>query len=389
MTNQSIYRKLLGISFMILLSLILVLNVSAKPEAYKIGIMAPMTGPNTDHGMAHITSAQLAVEDLNRRGGVDGVKVELIAEDNMADPKQGIAAFNKLTRVDKVPVVLAAWSTVVRAAAPLAESNGILLINYAANSPDLRGASKFLINTFPLADLDIMILAKYLYTEMGFRKAAVININNDTGNANARVFKETFTKSGGKIVGHETHEQDAIDFGPQLLKIKVSQPEVIHVASLLSEIPRIVKQAREMGMTSQFTSYSAAESKEMFTLAGQASDGLIFTSLAPPSAWPEPSKFLEKYRGKYQKDPSGSAYCMYIYDLVYTIIPEAIRYSEKMGWGFTGKGLRDAMLGRDYDTKTVGRTFIKMDGTIEKPVQLKKINFSNKSFDFIKMVELK
>jgi hypothetical protein len=126
----------------------------------------------------------------------------------------------------------------------------------------------------------------------------------------------------------------------------------------------------------------------MFTLAGEASDGLIFTSLAPPSTWPGPQAFLKKYREKYQKDPTGSAYCMYIYDTAYTIIPEAIRYAETKGWGYTGKGLRDAMLGRAFDTKTVGRTFIKMDGTVEKPVQLKRVNFRNRSFDFVKMIEL-
>jgi len=361
---------------------------AATPEEYKIGFTTPLTGTNAPFGRAFAETARMATDDVNARGGVDGVKIRLIVEDTAADPKQGIAAFQKLVSVDRVPIVSSAWSTVIMATAPVADREKVLLINHGANAPSIRGAGKLLISFFPLADLDIKHLARYAVTKLGKKRGAIMFVNNDTGRLNAKVFQENFEAAGGKIVAVESHEADAIEFGAQAAKMRAAQPDIIHIPSLVQEAPRIVKQFREMGIKAQFTSYSVAESKEMLSVAGEASDGLLYTSLAPPADQPGPKAFIDRYKATYQKDPVATAYLMYVWDLHNTILPEAIRYAKKQGWGYSGEAIRRAILTqKTYDTKASGKTVFEDDGTVNKVVYLKRVNVKEKKFEYAATLE--
>lgn len=361
---------------------------AAVPEEYKIGFSTPLTGTNAPFGKAFAEMARMAVDEVNAHGGVDAVKMRLIIEDTAADPKQGIAAFQKLVSVDRVPIVSSGWSTVLMATAPLADREKVLLINHSANAPSLRGAAKHMINSFPLADLDIKLLARYAIKKLKMKTGAVLYVNNDTGRLNAKVFKDTFEAGGGTIVAFESHEPDAIEFGAQAAKMRAVQPDIIHIPSLVQETPRIVKQFREMGIKAQFTSYSVAESKEMLTVAGEAGDGVLYTSLAPPADNPGTKAVVDKYRATYKKEPVPAAYLMYLWDLHDTILPEAIRYAKKQGWGYTGESIQRAILAiKAFDTKATGKTVFDADGTIQKPVYLKRVNAKAKTFEFVATLE--
>ena len=278
---------------------------AAKPSTYKIGHIVPLTGSNAEFGTSFNQTAQMAVDEINNAGGINGVKVALLSEDSMADPKQGISAFNKLVQVDKVPVVIGAWSTVLMATAPVADQNQVILINYGANATTLRGSGKFVFNTFPLADLDIKVLANYVYDNLKLKKGAILYINNDTGKSNAETFKAAFEAKGGKILANESHQPDAMDFGAQLAKIKAADPEIVHIPSLIQEMPRIVKQAREMGIKAQFTSYSVAEGQQMLDQGGDAADGLIYTFLAPAETDPERQGILRSMEDQVRQGAAG------------------------------------------------------------------------------------
>ena len=148
--------------------------------------------------MVFRNAGDLAAEMLNAKGGIDGVKVQGCSEDHMADPKQGISAFSKLVNVNKVPVVLSAWSSVVVGLSPTAAELKTVLLNYGANTPGARGAGDYTFSDFPLADVDVKALAKFLYTEKNARKMGIIYISNETGRVPATVMKkDTFTQLGG------------------------------------------------------------------------------------------------------------------------------------------------------------------------------------------------
>lgn len=386
-------KELMGviIIFSVLFLVVLTWNGStayAASKSYKVGHMNPFTGTNSEFGLMFQKTSMMTVEELNAAGGINGVPLEVIYEDNMADPNKGVAAFNKLALVDKVPMIFAAWSGIIQACAPLANSHKTLLVNVAANSPLIRDVSgKYVISTFPLADLDIKLLTQYLFQKKGLKKGACLYINNATGRLNAKVFKDTMEGLGGSIVAFESHEPDAMEFGAQLAKIKAAKPDVLHIPSLNQETPRIVKQARELGIDCQLTCYSIAEGQEMLKTAAMASDGLIYTTMARSSDDPNVKEYLAKYEKKYGKPPVGSMYSMYTYDLIRTIIPATISYMEAKKMPYTGTSCRDAMMAiRKFDTKLTGPTIIQDDQTVIKEVYLKRINAKENKFEFIELL---
>lgn len=362
---------------------------AAKPSAYKIGHATPLTGSQVELGTVFKNAADLAAELVNEKGGVDGVPLQVLTEDHMADPKQGITAFTKLVNVDKVPVVIAAWSSVIVGLSPTAQDLKTMLINYGANTPTVRGAGQYTFSAFPLADVDVKALARFLYNEKSARKLGVIYISNESGRVPAGVMKDEFERLGGKVVAFEAHEPDAPDFGSQLAKIKAANPDIIHIHSLIQEEPRIVKQIREMGMQQQLTSYSAVETEQMFAVAGNAAEGLIYTSVVPPVQRPEVQAIVDRYKTKFGKDPTGLQYVLYIADTVQTLIPDAIKYLNKKGLPYTGENVRQAVIDlKEFNTPLTGKTVFQFPGQdVIKPVTLKIINAKEKKFDTLKIVE--
>ena len=91
----------------------------AQADAYRFGLALPLTGPQASYGGDQIQAAQWAVADINKAGGINGKKLEMVVLDTQADPQVGIQAINRLVNVEKVPALITAWSVVVKAVAPI------------------------------------------------------------------------------------------------------------------------------------------------------------------------------------------------------------------------------------------------------------------------------
>src|SRR5215468_9175835 len=214
------------------------------PTSYKFGLAMPLSGSQALYGSDQVKAAQWAVNDINAKGGINGKKFEMIVLDTQADPQVAINAVNRLVSVEKVPVFVTAWSSVVRAVAPIANDNKVVELSIGANSPDVAKLGDYVYTTFPLADVDVAALARYSVEKLGKKKAAVLYINNDTGIVAGRVYRETFTKAGGEIVAFEAYDPKATDFTGPLLKVRTAQPEIVHLHGLVGDMPQVVAQMR-------------------------------------------------------------------------------------------------------------------------------------------------
>src|SRR5678815_1019348 len=174
--------------------------LAQAPSTYKFGLAMPLSGSQALYGTDQVKAAQWAVDAINAKGGINGKKLEMITLDTQADPQVGINAVNRLVSVDKVPVFITAWSSVVRAVAPIANDNKVVELSIGANSPDIAKLGDYVYTTFPLADVDVSAVARYAVQKIGAKKAAVVYINNDTGIVAAQVYRDSFTKAGGEVV---------------------------------------------------------------------------------------------------------------------------------------------------------------------------------------------
>ncbi len=196
----------------------------AQQATFKFGLAMPLTGGQALYGNDQVKAAQWAVEEINKAGGINGKKFEMVVLDTQADPQVGIQSVNRMISVDKTPVFITAWSGVVKAVAPIANDNKVVELSVGANAPEIAKLGEYVYTTFPLADVDIRAVADYSAKDLGKKRAAVLFINNETGIGSAVVYRDTFTKAGGTVVAYEAYDQKATDFTGPLLKIRASTP---------------------------------------------------------------------------------------------------------------------------------------------------------------------
>ncbi len=343
----------------------------ALAQTLKFGLAMPLTGSQSSFGKDQIKAAEWAVADINAKGGVNGKKLEMIVLDTQGDATLGINAVNRLVNVDKVPVFVTAWSAVVKAVAPIANREKVLALSIGANSPDIAKLGDYVYTAFPLADVDVAAVANYTLKTLGKKRVAVIYVNNETGIEAAKVYRTQFEKSGGQIVAYETYDPKATDFTGALLKVRAANPEMIHLHGLVAEMPLVIAQMRQLGMTQRVTSYAGAYNPQMVEKAGKGAEGLIVTSLAPDARQnPNVSGYLERWKKAENRIPNGLPYTQYLYDSAY-LVAALYDHLEKNKLPATGENMRRALLAvKTFDLPMTGKLVINEDHTVRKPVNL-------------------
>jgi branched-chain amino acid transport system substrate-binding protein len=339
-------------------------------DPLKIGVTMPLTGSQAGYGSDFVIGMRQALKDLNDAGGVAGRPLELVVLDTQAEPALGINAMNKLINVDKAPVILTAWSAVVKAQAPTANREKVLLLNTGANAPEIAHLGEFVYTLFPLADVDITALAKYTYDKLGKRKAAVHYINNDTGIDAAKIYKDIFEKAGGQVVAYEAYDPKATEFSGMLLKVRAANPDMVHVHGLITDVPMVIAQMRQLGLQQRISSYSAGYNQKLIDQLGPAAEEFIVTSLAPGATDnPKVPEFLERWKKEQNRQPNGLPYIQYQYDSV-LVAAQLYKHVLEKKQEPTGETMRAALLEiKTFDSPMTGKTVI--DGhRVSKPVFL-------------------
>jgi branched-chain amino acid transport system substrate-binding protein len=366
-------RRLLSAAAWVAAGLMLANPVIAQ-DTFRFGLAMPLTGSQALYGQDQVKAAEWAVAEINKAGGVNGKKLEMIVLDTQADPQLGIQTVNRLVSVEKVPAFVTAWSAVVKAVAPIANDNRVVELSVGANSPDIAKLGDYVYTTFPLADIDIAAVAKYAASNMGKKKAAIVYINNETGSVAAEVYKKVFTAAGGQVVANETYDPKATDFTGPLLKVRAANPDIIHLQGLVSDTPQVIAQMRQLGLTQPITSYSAAFNPKLIQQLGAAAEGVIATSLAPGA---DDSEKVKTYVARWQKDvgrePNGLPYTQYLYDAPY-LVAAVFKSLDDKKLPITGENFRKEMLAmRAFDLPLTGKTALGEDHTVVKAVYLMEV----------------
>jgi branched-chain amino acid transport system substrate-binding protein len=336
----------------------------------RFGNGMPLTGSQALFGADQAKAQQWAVDDINAKGGINGRKLEMILLDTQGEPQLGINAVNRLVGFEKVPLTLISWSSVVKATAAIVNREKVLAINTGGNSPEIAHLGEFVYTSFPLADVDIAALARYTYSTLNHRRAAVLYINNESGTAGAKVYKEVFEKVGGKVVAYEGYDPKAMDYAGMLLRVRNSGAEIVHIQGLVSDLPQVLAQMRQLGLKQRASSYSAGYNPKIIEQLGQAAEGLIVTSLAPSAQDnPRVGEFIERWKQKEGRIPNGLPYTQYTYDSVY-VVAKLFEWVEQKKLPHTGENFRRALLEiKEFDLPLTGKMVV--DGhRISKPVYL-------------------
>ena len=222
----------------------------ASDEPFAIGAMDALTGVAESYGNPLHEAKLLAVEEINAAGGIDGRMLELIVEDSKCAAQDAITAYNKLTDVEGVKIILGSTcSGSMLGAAPLAEKEGVILLSASATSPDISSAGDYIFRT-AINDLRLGIdIGNTLWVD-GVRNLATITESTDYAEGARRTAVAQFEKLGGSVTAAEGYPSEVIDFRSQLTKLFAKNPDALLLAAQgEASGGTIVKQARELGYT--------------------------------------------------------------------------------------------------------------------------------------------
>ncbi len=244
----------------------------------KIGVLAPLTGDVAAVGQNLRAGVELAVEEINANGGINGRNLEVIFEDGICNAKDATNAANKLVNIDKVPVIIGGLcSSETLAAAPIAENAETVLLSPCSSSPDITDAGDYIFRDYPSDTFQGKKGAEIAYDELGSRNAAILYCLSDWCVGLDRVFKETFTGLGGSIVAEESFEQKSRDLRTQLTKIKAANPDLIYFVSYTESAVNGLKQIKELGIEIKILGADAWNDPTIPEEAGNSAEGIMYT----------------------------------------------------------------------------------------------------------------
>jgi branched-chain amino acid transport system substrate-binding protein len=305
------------------------------PEVYKVGFVNHLTGDAAVYGQSMKMGTELAVEVINAAGGINGVPVEVIFEDDRLSAADAQTAFLKLVESDKVPVILgSASSTISLSICPKAQEKQVVQVSQVSTAPSLKDCGKYFFSVMASDTAqgpEWVKVAEYL----GVKEAAVMYINNDYGIGVKDTFVEAFEAAGGKLLIVQPFELGGKDFRTEVLKVKDTNPQVVFIVDHVAEASIVFKQAMELGLQTQWVTDVSIVSAEVPQLAGKEAVEGIIGLRAGSSQTPEYKAFQEAFVKKFEQEPT--IWADFAYDAM-MIVAKAIEKG-----GYTSDGIQKAM----------------------------------------------
>lgn len=280
-------------------------------DSYTLGVMLPLTGPVATVGQSFQTGIQMAAEEINADGGIDGKDLEVAFEDTKGTPEGGVAAINKFTSVEKAPMVITATSGQTLSAQPIAEQRHAVLMNVGGVSPNLLNLPYLYNNAVNITSMG-PILAEYLY-DQGYRKLAFLGTADPFGEGTVESVTPVWEELGGTIVENQSVAATDTDLTGQILKIKSASPDVVVATAVGEVLGQMAQQARSSGLSVPMAGPLATDG--LTSVAGPAAEGFVDISMtvADPATAPDSAtaQFVTDYQAEFGMSPSwipGTAY---------------------------------------------------------------------------------
>jgi len=282
-----------------------------------IGAILPLTGDSATYGSTLKRGMDLALEEVNAKGGINGKPLRIVYEDDAGKPTTGVTAFNKLVSADRAPLVIGGmFSAVTLAVAPVAERRKIVLLSPTSSAVELTNAGDYIFRIYPSDTYDGVFLAEFAFNALQARRVAIIYLQVSSVSAVTEVFKKEFESRGGVITVSEAYKEGVTDFRSQISKATKDNPDIVFIPGYLKEMSTLLRQATELGVSARFLSISTFYDPKILQLAGDAANGVMFSSPAfdPKSNSQETLGFVKAYQAKFGGEPDILA--AYGYDVV-------------------------------------------------------------------------
>ena len=289
--------------------------LAQSSEPILLGVSGPLTGPNAQYGTQWKQGFDLALDEINASGGINGRKLAYSFEDSQSDPRQSVAIAQKFVSDPNIVMELGDFSSPASmAASPIYQRAGLVQFGFTNSHPDFTKGGDFMWSTSVSQADEQPLLALYAVKHLGLKKLAVLHLNTDWGRTSRDYFVKAAKDLGAEVVITEGYIAEERDFRSTLVRVRDANPDGLIMISYYSDGALIARQARQVGLKQTICAASSVYSPKFLELGGEAVEDVhLGTRYFPEDPRPEVQKFVSGFKAKYNgQEPD--AFNAYSYD---------------------------------------------------------------------------
>lgn len=287
-------------------------------DTVNVGAILPLTGSLALIQDVLKGGMEMAVDEINASGGINGRILRIVYQDNQGEPRKSVDAFQQLMLREKPPIVISDHSPLSAPLRPLADQHRVLLVSTIVSKPDFTKDFQYVIRDFVSSDLESKVLAEFMYSEKKVRRAAILYVADDYGQGAYEAFKKAFEGMGGKVVAAEQFLQAETSFRTILPRVYASRPDGLYLVGRERSFATALVQLRETKFSGTICTTISLNAKTVIDQAGNALEGVYFTNIDYFPDTPSTEK-MRLFVSTFQKrggDPRNYI-CVYGYDIIH------------------------------------------------------------------------
>ncbi len=280
-------------------------SFAVAADTIKIALAGPVTGPVAQYGDMQFIGAKMAIEQINKAGGVNGSQLEGVVFDDACDPKQAVAVANRIVNQEIQFVVGHLCSSSTQPASDIYEDEGILMVTAASTSPEITTRGYELVfRTIGLDSLQGPTAGKYIAEQVKPKKVAVIHDKQQYGEGIATAVRDVLKEAGIDVPVFEGVTAGDKDFSALIAKLRQEGVDFVYYGGYHPELGLILRQSAEQGLKVGFMGPEGVGNSDISAIAGEASEGLLVTLPKAFDEDPRNAELVEAFKAK-NEDPTG------------------------------------------------------------------------------------
>jgi branched-chain amino acid transport system substrate-binding protein len=272
-----------------------------------VGVSGPVTGPYAQYGAQWKRGFDVALDEINASGGINGRPLQYVFEDSQSDPRQSVAIARKFVSDPRIVAELGDFSSAASmAASPIYNAGKLVQFGFTNSHPDFTKGGEYMWSNAPNQSDEMPILADVAIEGLKLRKLAALYLNNDWGRTSKDLLVKAAEQRGAVVVGTEGYLADEKDFRSAIVRLREQQPDGIIMISYYPDGAQITRQLRTAGLTQPIVAMGSVYSPKFIELGGDAVNG-VYTNVPffPGDPRPVVQNFVKTFEAKYAMEPDA------------------------------------------------------------------------------------
>lgn len=285
-------------------------SAAPKPPLV-LGVTLPLTGQTAGFGKPSQQGVILAIEELNKAGGVNGQDIKAVYEDFADDTAKAVTGLQKLESVDKVSVVISGSTGPILAQGPVANRDHVVLVNGGAGNPAIRalGAGGYFFSVLNDANEEARDVLRYVKNVLKVNEAVMIYTSDAIGDGNRGGFELAAKEFGVNLTATVVFDPKSHDYRAQIAKLQELKPKTVIVGVWFEPMGFVLKQAAEMSLSTSWVGLQMTTNPETLTVAGRGAEGYLttrpsFDSALLASGDNATKRFAAAYKARFNEAPT-------------------------------------------------------------------------------------